>query len=232
MREALENKRVLIVGGSSGIGLAVAAKVSACGAQIVIASRSAEQKREELVQTLGREIEAVPLDVASEDSMDAALEAIGRIDHLVLTTRPVITPAPFLETDPQEARLAFETKFWGAYRLIRQLYPHIAQNGSIVMTSGIAGEKIYRNHATMAVINTATEALCRTLAVELAPIRVNAVSPGFVAPKPPKSEAYAQSFPARRLAAPEEVAEAFIALLANTYLTGTILVVDGGARLI
>ncbi len=232
MHDALQNKRVLIVGGSGGLGLAVAARAGAYGAELVLASRSAGEKQPALAAALGREVVAVSMDVASESSMDAALPRIGSIDHLVLATRPAITPGPFAATDLQEAKQAFETKFWGPYRLIQKLHTRISQGGSIVLTSGIAGEKIYRNHSTMAVINSATEALCRTLAVELAPVRVNAVSPGFVAPKPPEAEIYARQFPAGRVAAPEEVADAFVSLMQNAYVTGTTLVVDGGARLL
>lgn len=232
MNAGLQEQKVLIVGGSSGLGLAVAAKVCAYGAEVVIASRSAAEKKAELSAAVGREVAAVSVDVSSESSMRAALPQIGRIDHLVLATRPEITPAPFLDTDFLEAKQAFETKFWGPYRVIQLLQKSISPEGSIVLTSGIAGEKIYKKHSTMAVINSATEALCRALAIELAPIRVNVVSPGFVAPKPAEAENYALHFPAGRIAAPGEVAEAFVSLMRNPYVTGATLVVDGGARLI
>lgn len=84
----------------------------------------------------------------------------------------------------------------------------------------------------MAIINSATETLCRTLAIELAPLRVNAVSPGFVKPKPTEVQEYASQFPAKRLASVSDVAMAYIYLMANPYATGTVTVVDGGARLI
>ena len=100
------------------------------------------------------------------------------------------------------------------------------------MTTGIAGEKIFKNFSTMAVINSATETLCRSLAIELSPIRVNVVSPGFVAPKSPEVENYAQQFPSGRIASPDEVAEAYIYLMASSYTTGISMVIDGGAKLI
>ena len=81
----------------------------------------------------------------------------------------------------------------------------------------------------MAIINSAAEAFCRSLAVELSPIRVNAVSPGFVAPKSPEVENHAQKFPAGRTASLDEVAEAYIYLMESTYITGASLVIDGGA---
>lgn len=109
---------------------------------------------------------------------------------------------------------------------------HIREAGSITLTSGIAGEKIYKGASTMALINSATETLCRILAVELAPLRVNVVSPGFVEPKPQEILEYATRFPAGKIASLDDVAKAYIGLLANPYITGTVSVVDGGARLI
>ena len=100
------------------------------------------------------------------------------------------------------------------------------------MTTGIAGEKIFKNFSAMAIINSATEAFCRSLALELAPIRVNVVSPGFVAPKSPEVVKYAQQFPIGRIASPEEVADAYIYLMVSPYTTGTSVVIDGGVRLI
>nr|WP_275957871.1 SDR family oxidoreductase [Rhabdochromatium marinum] len=104
--------------------------------------------------------------------------------------------------------------------------------GGTPLTSGIAGEKIYANASTMALINSATETLCQTLAVELAPVRVNCVSPSFVAPKPARLEDNASQLPLKRLASANEVASAYLWFMANPYATGTISVVDGGARLI
>lgn len=232
MTASLRNKRILIAGGGSGLGLAVAALACGRGAEVVIASRTAVRRRDALAAALGKEVETVALDVASEAGVESALREVGSFDHLVVTIRPDITPAPFAETDIEQARRAFDQKFWGQYRLVQKARGHMPGGGCIVLTSGIAGERVYRNHSTMVVINSATEALCRALAVELAPLRVNAVSPGFVAPKPREVEDDARRFPSGRIAAPEEVAEAYLHLLENPYVTGSILVVDGGARLV
>ncbi|HBT89620.1 SDR family oxidoreductase [Desulfobacter sp.] len=228
---SLQNKRILIVGGSSGIGLAVTKQACKAGGKIIIASRNAAEKHDDLVSAVDHDIETYSFDVASEDETATALKKIGDIDHLVITARPDITPAPFVETDLKQAKEAFETKFWGQYQLIQKAQGQISQNGSIVMTTGIAGEKIFKNFSTMAIINSATEAFCRLLAIELAPIRVNVVSPGFVAPKSPEVEKYAQQFPSGRIASPEEVADAYIYLMGNPYTTGISVVIDGGARL-
>ena len=222
----------MIVGGSSGIGLAVAKQACKFGGKIIIASRNAANKRDDLAALVEHEVETYSFDVTSGVETETALHQIGDIDHLVIATRPAVNSAPFVKTDLQNAKAAFETKFWGQYQLIQKAQKSISQKGSIVMTTGIAGEKIFPNYSTMAIINSATEALCRTLAVELAPIRVNVVSPGFVAPKPPEVVQRAGQFPAGRIASSQEVADAYIYLMESPYITGMSLVVDGGARLI
>jgi len=232
MNSPLQNRRILIVGGSSGIGLAVAKQSGKSGGKVIIASRNAAENHQELAAQVGHEVETYSFDVTSELETETALNGIGDIDHLVITTRPEVNSAPFVKTDLKNAKSAFETKFWGQCQLIQKAQKRISQQGSIVMTTGIAGEKIFQNFSTMAVINCATEALCRSLAVELAPIRVNVVSPGFVAPKPSEIVQFAQQFPAGRIASSQEVADAYIYLMESPYITGMSLVVDGGARLI
>jgi NAD(P)-dependent dehydrogenase (short-subunit alcohol dehydrogenase family) len=229
---ALKDKKVLVAGGSSGIGLAVSRLARERGARVVIASRSAQEKHRELAEAVGPDIETVSLDVNDGQGMEAALERVGAIDHLVVTTRPPLTPALFAQADLEQAGQAFDTKFWGQCRLIQKAHGRIGPGGSIVLTSGIAGERIYAGSFAMGVINSATETLCRALAVELAPIRVNAVSPGFVAPKPAEVEALAERFPAGRIASPEEVAEVYVHLMECRYVTGVTLAADGGARLV
>ncbi|HDZ85115.1 MAG TPA: SDR family oxidoreductase [Candidatus Moranbacteria bacterium] len=232
MNNSLQNKKIFIVGGSSGIGLAVSKQAYKLGASIIIASRNASEKHNDLSNAVGHSIETYSFNATSEDETEKTLKKIGNIDHLVITIRPDIKPAAFEKTDIKNAKVAFETKFWGQYQLIQKARNQIDRNGSIIMTTGIAGEKIFDNFSTMAIINSATETLCRSLAIELAPIRVNVVSPGFVGPKSEEVEKYAQQFPLRKLALPEEVAETYIFLMLSSYTTGTSMVIDGGARLI
>ena len=232
MNNALQDKRILIVGGSSGIGLAVAKQACKAGGKVVIASRNAVKNHNNLSALVGYEVETYSFDVTSGLETETELKKIGAIDHLVITTRPEITSAPFIETSLEQAKMAFESKFWGQYQLIQKAQGHISQDGSIVMTTGIAGEKIFKNFSTMTIINSSTEAFCRSLAVELAPIRVNVVSPGFVAPKSPEIEKYAQQFPVRKIASPKDVADAYLYLMGSPYTTGISVVVDGGAMLI
>lgn len=228
----MEDKKILILGGSSGIGFTVAKQASQRGAHIIIASRNATHKKDELQQELSEEYtEFYDVDVRSAQTIQELFEDIGEIDHLVITVKPEVGPEPFKSTDIEDVKAAFDTKFWGAYQLIQTACPHISEHGSIILTSGVAGEKIYEGSSTVGIISGATETLGRFLAVELAPIRVNIVSPGFVEPKPEPLEEMAQQFPAGRLASSEEIASEYLRLMENEYVTGTVSVVDGGATL-
>ncbi len=232
MMHTLKDKKIMIVGGSAGIGLSVAKRVYELGATVVIASRTATEKHRFLEDSVGKNIETRSFDITSDHQTRSLIDAAGHIDHLVITVRGKGRPALFNDTNIDDAKEEFENKFWGSYRLIQMAQPIINPNGSVIMTSGIAGEKIFKSSSTMGVINGAIEILARSLAVELAPIRVNVVSPGFVEPKPTETNQYALTFPQARLATTDEIVQAYLCLMFNTYMTGTIIVVDGGARLI
>jgi len=177
-------------------------------------------------------VETHAFDITAPNACEGLFESIGAIDHLIVAVRPEVRSGAFVDVDIDEARRAFETKFWGQYRLVQVAARYISETGSIVLTSGIAGERIYRGASTMALINGATETLCRTLAVELGPVRVNCVSPGFVEAKGESVQDYARQFPAGRLGTLDEIASGYLSLMVNPYVTGTINVLDGGARLI
>jgi NAD(P)-dependent dehydrogenase (short-subunit alcohol dehydrogenase family) len=231
MTAALDQLRVLVVGGSSGIGLAVAELAQRKGANVIIASRRAPERVAALPEPLNS-MEAHSFDIVSPVDHKRLLDAIGVIDHLVVAVRPAVRSEQFLATDIEDATGAFETKFWGLYRLLQTTHRYIRETGSITLTSGIAGEKVYPGASTMALINSATETLCRALAVELSPLRINCVSPGFVQPKPEAVREHALQFPVKRLASLDEVASAYLWLMTSPYVTGTVTVVDGGARLL
>jgi len=224
-------ERVLVVGGSAGIGLAVARLARKKASQVIVASRGAKERVPTLPEPLNS-LEAHTFDITSSTDHERLFAEIGTMDHVIVAVRPEVSSAPFQAVDIEEAKRAFETKFWGQYRLVQVAHRHVKGTGSITLTSGIAGEKVFPGASTMALINSATESLCRTLAVELSPLRVNCVSPGFVEPKPPSVQEYAGRLPVKRLAAVEEVASACLWLMENRYVTGTVTVVDGGARLI
>lgn len=229
----LAHKKIVIVGGGSGIGLAVAQKAIAAGAEVILASRSID-KLMAAVQSLGPLARLECVDVTDEVSVQEFAERIGPIDHLVMSIKPHLPAGPFFENELGAVQAAFDAKFWGQYRLAKELAPAILPGGSMVFTSGVAAHRAYAGFSAVSAMNAATEALARALATELAPIRVNTVCPGFVETTPPSGryervKSLLPSLPLERLGAADEIAEAYLYLMDSTYSTGTVLVVDGGA---
>lgn len=234
---SIENKRILVVGGSSGMGLATVENLASAGAHVVVASRSPE-KLDRVQQMIAKSIETHVLDVTSEPEVAKFFEERGRFDHLVITASGAVV-GPFLELGVTAARDFFESKFWGAYRVAHYGAPHLAKDGSITFFSGAASQRGTPGLAAGSAINAALEALGRTLAVELAPIRVNTVAPGLIATpvwNELMGEEQRQAFfkdaaaklPLRRIGTAEEVAHSVRYLIENTYTTGTVLFPEGG----
>jgi len=236
---SLDGKTVVIVGGSSGIGLASAAAASALGARVVMAGRS-EQKLDAARRDVEGRIEARRLDMTDDASIEAFFAAVGPLDHLVITASEAAL-GRFREIDTADARRFFDSKFWGPYSVARRAAPQIRHGGSITFFSGAAGSRASPGFSCGSAINAAVEALSRTLAVELAPVRVNTISPGLVEtpvwetilPATERDALFADTaakLPAGRIGRPEEIADAVLFLIRNAYTTGTTLFVDGGYR--
>ena len=231
----LTNRKIIVVGGSSGIGLAVARKASESGAEVVIASRTAEKLESAAAQLGGRRVRAQVLDATDECSTTAFFRRVGPFDDLVISIKPSLPSDRFLESDMVAVGAAFDTKFWGQYRLAKHATSHIRPGGSITFTSGVASRRTYPGCSAISAMNAAVEALCKSVAAEIAPIRVNCVCPGFVDTEPPSSSralhvrAMAPNLPLDRLGIAMEIADAYLYLIASPYSTGTVVVVDGGA---
>ena len=220
--------RAVFVGGSSGIGLAAARRAAAAGWDVVIVSR--EPERADVAA------ERVVLDITDEGAVRETFEALGPIDHLVFS--PVARAGgPARTLDLAAARRAFETKLWGPFTAVQAA----DVRESIVFVSGVAATTPMRGGSATAAVNGAIEALVRTLAVELAPVRVNAVSPGIIATptwdamaaedREAMFDRLAGALPAGRVGTAEDLAEAIWLLLTNGFVTGVVLPVDGGHRL-
>jgi len=236
---SLDRKTVVIVGGSSGIGLASAAAASALGARVVMAGRS-EQNLDAARRDVEGRIEARRLDMTDDASIEAFFAAVGPLDHLVITASEAAL-GRFLEIDTADARRFFDSKFWGPYSVARRAAPQIRHGGSITFFSGAAGSRASPGFSCGSAINAAVEALSRTLAVELAPVRVNTISPGLVEtpvwetilPAQERDALFAETaakLPSGRIGRAEEIADAVLFLIRNAYTTGTTLFVDGGYR--
>src|SRR3984885_15427791 len=176
---SLSQKRVVVLGGSSGIGLAVAQQVIEHGAELVIAS-SNPRRVEQAVAILGPNAEGHALDLTDEHAIQTFFQKLGSFDHLVFTAGDALRLNELATADLKKARGAFELRYWAALAAVKYGSPQIRAGGSITLTTGIAGQRPRKGWVFGASVCGTVDALTRALAVELAPIRVNAVSPGVV----------------------------------------------------
>ena len=237
----LKDKRVVVLGGSSGIGLAVAKQAASQGASVVIASSSAERV-EKAVESIGGDAQGQAVDVSDERAVATFFSKLGTFDHLVFTAGDSLHLHDLAVTDLQQARHAFELRYWSALAAVKYGSPYIRKEGSIVLTTGIAGQRPQKGWVIAASVCGTIEALTRALAVELAPIRVNAVSPGVVrtnlwqsmgAPERERLfESVGKSLPVGRVGEAHDVAQAYLFLMQEGFSTGQTIVVDGGTVLV
>src|SRR5258708_35344978 len=237
----LSEKRIVVLGGSSGIGLAVAQQVVARGARAIIASSNADRVKQ-AVATLDGHAQGHTLDLSNEHDIQNFFQKIGDFDHLVFTAGDTLQLNELVATDLTQARRAFELRYWAALAAVKYASPHIRKDGSIVLTTGVAGRRPHKGWTVVASICGTIEALTRALAVELAPIRVNGVSPGVVRTNLWQSmnadarahlyESVGKSLLVGRVGEACEIARAYLFLMQEGYGTGQILVLDGGAVLV
>jgi NAD(P)-dependent dehydrogenase (short-subunit alcohol dehydrogenase family) len=237
MSAKLNHARVLVVGGSSGIGLATAAAASDAGAAVTIVSRS-QTKLESAVNALGKAARAVALDTGDVAAVERFFADEAPWDHIIVSAAQ--TPSgPVRSLGLADAKIAMESKFWGAYHVARAA--KIREGGSLTFISGFLSVRPSANSVLQGAINAALEALARGLALELAPVRVNAVSPGLIAtplwsgiPNDKREAMFAsvaQRLPARRVGQPEDIANAVMFLVTTPFATGSTVRVDGGGAI-
>lgn len=232
----LKDKKIVIIGGSSGIGLESAKQLIAQGAEVIIASRS-EDKLQNAKEQLGVRATAYILDTTQEQQVQSFFEKIGQFDHLVVSAAET-SSGLFLQTDTAQARKLFENKFWGQYYAAKYGASNILPNGSIILFSGVVAYKSIVGSAILGAVNAAISNLGQTLALELAPIRVNIVSPGIIdtpsrskMPEEARNNFYntvENKLPVKRVGKAEDVAQSVLYLLQNSFVTGTVLHVEGG----
>jgi NAD(P)-dependent dehydrogenase (short-subunit alcohol dehydrogenase family) len=232
----LTGKKVVVVGGSSGIGLSTAEFAKAEGADVVIASRNAERLKA-AADRLGAK--AIPTDVTSDDSVASLFRSCGPADHVIVTAAQLRT-GPFKTVAMDDVRATMEGKFWGAWRVARSA--EIRAGGSLTLVSGFLSIRPRPNSAIVSCANGALESLARALALEFAPVRVNCVSPGIIdtpirAAMPESArrdmlDKAAASLPVRRVGEAEDVARQILAFMTNGFATGSIVYIDGGGLIV
>ncbi|MFF2818986.1 SDR family oxidoreductase [Kitasatospora cineracea] len=232
-------RTALVVGGTSGIGLETARQLRARGAAVHVAGRSKE--RLEALAVSDPELIGHRADGGDRGQIAEVLSTIGTLDWLVVSLSGAEGAGPFAELDLDALRGAFEAKFWGQLTTVQAALPHLSEDGSITLVTAISARTGMPGTAGLAAVNGALEAMIRPLARELAPRRINAVSPGLVdtpwwdgLPRDARDAYFAQAaaqLPTRRIASPADVAEAVVLAATNRNLTGTVLESDGGLHL-
>ncbi|WP_412064279.1 SDR family oxidoreductase [Rhizobium sp. SYY.PMSO] len=239
----MTNSRILIVGGSSGMGLALAKQAIAAGAEVIIVGRNEDKLRHARAELQSSALSTVALDITQEAQVADLFGRIEGLDHIVSTAADIEGAYELLPSlDLKAAQRVVESKFYGPLLLAKYGARKLASTSSITFTSGIAAYRPSARGSVVAAVNAALEGLVRALAVELAPIRVNVVSPGWVNTpiwtfvagdkKDETLDAMAKRLPVGRIGQPEDIAKAIGYLMGNGFTTGTTLHVEGGHRLI
>lgn len=238
---SLEGKRIIILGGSSGIGLATALAAGAEGAEVVIAS-SNQTRMEAAVKRLPSTAKGYVVDLSEENQIRDFFKTIGKFDHLVYTAGENISISAITESDATHARKYFDIRYWGAYLSVKYGSASIREGGSITLTSGIASARPGKGWSLGASICGAMEGLTRALAMELSPIRVNIVSPGVVktdlwsslsaTDREQLYKATAEALPVKKVGEANEIAQTYLYLMKQSYSTGQVVTVDGGGVLV
>lgn len=237
MYDVLKGQRFLVIGGSSGIGLAVAQQAAKVGALVTVASRS-RSKLDTALAGLAPGAAASQIDTADYSAIESFFAGEAAWDHVVVSAAQT-TSGPLRNSSLADARATMESKFWGAYHVARAA--KLRDGGSLCFISGFRSIRPSANTVLQGAVNAALEALMRGLALEMAPVRVNTVSPGLVATpiwsgmaqvdREKMFAGAAERLPLRRIGEASNIASAVLFLACSPFSTGSTVVVDGGATI-
>lgn len=230
-------QKVLLIGGSSGIGLVTAKAFAKHGADVIISSKSS-QKLEQAVAQIGTNCSSRIIDIEDENNIEKVMHDIGEINHIVFSAAMSPMPVgPIKSIAMKIAMQAMNTKFWGAYKIAKSA--KVVSGGSITFVSGVLAQRPTKSSTLLTSINSAVDGLARGLALEFDNIRVNSVSPGlldsaaiFKQMDINQRAEIIKSLPTKKIGTPELIADAILFLAGNSYITGTNLLIDGGKSLV
>ncbi|WP_394840685.1 SDR family oxidoreductase [Pendulispora brunnea] len=232
MSGSLEGQSVVVVGGSTGIGCAVGELAAKAGARTYVLSRSAHAPEG---------TRAIVADVTDAASMEAAFAQIGRIHHIAYTAWSRQGAPPLATLTSDHLQQSFAAKLFGALHAVRLALPYLDPSASITLTSGQVSRKYGVGSVLKGSVNAAVDAAGKHLAKELAPRRVNVISPGVTdtsqwgepgsAKRLETLERVSAALPVKRVATPEELASAYLFVMTNPFVTGAVVDVDGGGLL-
>lgn len=239
--QTLTGKKVVLLGGSAGIGLATAKAAAAEGAHVVIVSGN-QQRIDQALKELPAGSEGFAADLSKEASFKTVFEKVGQFDHLVYTAGENLRLYPVAETNIDDAKGFFTIRLWGAYTAVKYGTPHINKGGSINLMGGTAGARPGAGWSVASTICGAMEGMVRAFAVELAPVRVNSVVAGMIKtglwdgiPQADREAMFTNvgnNLLVKRVGEAEDVALAFVYLMKQAFGTGQNIVVDGGTLLV
>ena len=235
----MSSQHTVIVGGSSGIGLATADQLLEQGFRVTITGRDARRlaKAKDL---LGREVSAILADASKTDTLQDSFSRIGSFDHLVLALGSGKALGPFASVNMADVRAGFEEKVYPHFANAQAALPFLRKDGSITFSSAVSAHAAMPGTAGIGAANAAVAALVPILAAELRPLRTNAVSPGVIdtpwwdfldaGQKQSVFSDYAAKSPVGRVGRPEDIAQAISFLISNSFMTGQTIICDGGLR--
>jgi NAD(P)-dependent dehydrogenase (short-subunit alcohol dehydrogenase family) len=237
----LTGKRVVLLGGTSGFGLATAKAAANEGAEAIVVSGNRARVDSALVALPANSV-GYAVNLADEQQVQRLFETIGAFDHLVYTAGETLTVAALDDIQFEASKKLFDVRYWGALMAAKYAGKYINAGGSITLTNGIVGIRPWKGWSVAASICGAVESLTRSLAIELAPIRVNAVCAGMVntnlwsnIPEADRLAMFAQTgaqLPVGRIGEAEDIAQAFLYLIKQQFGTGQAIVVDGGGLIV
>lgn len=222
------------------MGLATAAILAEKGMEVAITGRDAV-KMEQALATLNHKAQGQCVDATRTDEVKAFMDATGKTDHLVLALSDGSGGGLFRDLDLSSLRRGFEAKLFPQLQMLQAVLPYLTPGGSVTFITSVSGTFANPGTSGFAAVNSALNAMVPVLAKELQPTRINAVAPGvidtpwwnFLADDARKQafDEYARTTPAGRVGQPQDVAKLIAQLIDNTFITGQVIVVDGGLRL-